>query len=91
MLTSARSVPCFLVEWYRADQPEEWVEAVIDDLETAGDDDACLLMTMSVPSDEVLYALFSARSAEAVSRTCERAGVSPQRITADVGARLGRC
>lgn len=40
-----------------------------------------LSVTLSVPTDEVLYGLFDADSPEAVVTTCQRAGVPHQRIS----------
>jgi len=38
-----------------------------------------------VPPDETVFAIFSAGSADIVSRTCGRAGVPPERITFAAG------
>jgi hypothetical protein len=43
-----------------------------------------ILMTLAVPSDEVLYAMFSAYSADSVVQTCEHAGIPVQRLNSDV-------
>jgi hypothetical protein len=47
-----------------------------------------LLMTLAVPTDEVVFGLFTAGSAQIVSQACLRAGVPAQRVT--VASRLAR-
>ena len=47
-----------------------------------------LVITLSVPTDEVLYGVFGAASPDIVSEACLRAGVPFQRISGDVGARF---
>src|SRR5262245_22387533 len=47
-----------------------------------------LLLTVSVPEDEVLYGVFGADSSDLVSRTCDRAGLPHQRLSRDVGTRI---
>ena len=39
-----------------------------------------LLTMFSVPPDEMVFALFAARSADVVARTCGRAGLPPERL-----------
>lgn len=43
-----------------------------------------LLFTLAVPTDEVLYGMFSASSADTVARTCEYAGIPIERLSSDV-------
>lgn len=43
-----------------------------------------LLITLAVPTDEVIYGMFSAYSADAVVLTCERAGIPVERLSSDV-------
>ena len=47
-----------------------------------------LLMTMAVPSDEVLFGVFGAGSAEAVSEVCRRAGIPAERLTKALDTRV---
>jgi hypothetical protein len=80
-------VPCYLVEWYR---PSGTTESLG---ETAARLDECaasmsalgppvhLLTMLAVPGDEVLFGVFTAASARAVTQTCDRAGLPAQRIT----------
>jgi hypothetical protein len=43
-----------------------------------------LLITLAVPTDEVLYGVFIAYSAHSVVLACEQAGIPVERLTADV-------
>ena len=45
-----------------------------------------LLMTLAVPTDEVLYGVFAADSPELVQAACARAGAVPERMSQDVDA-----
>ena len=82
---------CYLVEWYRG---EEWQnESFSHCFATlrAGtqfvDDDgtpATVLMTLSVPTDDAIFCVFAADSAESVVLVCDAAGLPPQRVTAAV-------
>ena len=90
----APHLPCYLVEWYRP----QLTAGQVDD--TAAKLQECaatlrgeglsveLLMTLGVPTDEVLYSIFAAGSAQTVSETCRRAGVPAERLTKAVDARV---
>jgi hypothetical protein len=87
------SPPSHLAEWYRSDLTDASVAEMVATLESATavedpDQPVRLILSMSVPTDEVLYAVFDAVSAAAVVDVCERAGLPPQRVTADVGTRI---
>jgi hypothetical protein len=82
---------CFLVEWYR---PESGREALNETAARLGESAAAtsadgapvqLLKMLSVPRDEMLFALFAADSADAVAQTCGRAGIPPERLTFAAG------
>jgi hypothetical protein len=45
-----------------------------------------VLLTFAVPTDEVIFCVFVASSAEAVGEACARAGLPAQRVTAAVAA-----
>jgi hypothetical protein len=47
-----------------------------------------LVVTLAVPTDEVLYGVFGAHSPDIVSRTCVLAGVPHQRLSGDIGTRI---
>lgn len=79
--------PCYLVEWYDPDLTDEALEL------TAARLDECiaamgaaglpvqLLMTLAVPTDEVVFGVFAAGSAQVVAEACNRAGRPAQRLT----------
>ena len=50
-----------------------------------------LLVTLTVPTDEVVYSLFAARSPDSVLDVYRQAGLPPQRFSSDVGARIEQC
>jgi hypothetical protein len=84
----------FLAEWYLSDLAETTVDDVVTRLDTAASvltaegTPIRLVVTLSVPTDEVLYGVFDAHSAEAVVATCRRAGLPHQRLSTDVIARF---
>ncbi len=80
-------VPCYLVEWYHSavmDEPlDDTVTRLTDSavLMSAQGSPVKLLNLLAVPTDEVLFAVFTADSASAVVQTCDRAGFPAQRVT----------
>ena len=86
----------FLAEWYRPELTDQSVDAMVSELDAAAallntrGFFVQLLVTLSVPVDEVLYGVFVADSPDLVNETCQRAGIPPQRLTPDVGARIQR-
>ena len=86
----------FLAEWYLPDLAEAAVDDIVARIDAAASTvsgegtPVRLLMTLSVPTDEVLYGVFDAGSPEAVVTTCRRAGVPHQRLSDHVVARLAR-
>jgi hypothetical protein len=85
-------LPCYLVEWYRPDLTEEQLDDTAATLEecaasmSAEGSPVQLLMTLSVPTDEVIFGVFAAGSALIVAQACERGGIPAQRLTAAVDA-----
>ncbi|OBB71331.1 hypothetical protein [Mycobacterium sp. 852014-52144_SCH5372336] len=85
---------CYLAEWYLPEITEQSVEDLVTRLDAAaavatGEGAPVeLLITLAVPSDEVLYGVFGAASREIVSRTCLAAGAPHQRLSAQVGTRI---
>jgi hypothetical protein len=81
-------VPCFLAEWYRSSLGDEALDATADRLTdsaasmSAAGAPVALVRMFAVPADEVLFGVFTASSARAVTQTCERAGLPAQRVTA---------
>jgi hypothetical protein len=80
----------YLAEWYRPDVTGATLDDVVGRLKRgAAEDDAVrVVMALSVPSDEVVYCLYAARSEDDVLAACVRAGIPAERITADVDARI---
>jgi hypothetical protein len=85
---------CFLAEWYLPELTEQAVDDIVARLEAAATvvseegTPVRLLVTLSVPADEVLYGVFDAHSRDAVSRTCMQAGAPHQRLSDEIGARI---
>jgi len=87
---------CYLVEWYRPElgaEPLEHTDAALDECAASMSAEGCpvqLLMTLAVPTDEVVFAVFTAGSAHLVSQVCQRAGVPAQRLSAATAGRPAR-
>src|SRR6476619_3659360 len=85
---------CYLAEWYLPELTEQSVDDIVARLDAAAatlTDEGTpvrLLVTLSVPTDEVLYGVFGARSRDIVSRTCIQAGAPHQRLSDDIGTRI---
>lgn len=82
---------CFLAEWYwqgLADTPVEPTVATLDDAAAQVSESGTpvrLLAVLAVPSDAVLFGVFAAASARIVAQTCDRAGMTAQRLTPAAG------
>ena len=80
-------VPCYLVEWYHSavtEEPLDDTAARLNDsalLMSAQGSPVRLLNLLAVPTDEVLFAVFIAGSADLVAQTCDRAGIPAQRVS----------
>ena len=80
-------VPCYLVEWYDSSLTEEPLDDTAARLNecavlmSAQGSPVQLLNLLAVPTDEVLFAVFTADSANTVAQTCDRAGIPAQRVT----------
>jgi hypothetical protein len=84
----------YLVEWYRPDLTRQVIDDMVAGLDAATMDMCAegspvwLLMTLAVPTDEVLYGVFAAESEMLVQTACVRAGSIPERMSIDVDARI---
>jgi hypothetical protein len=87
-------VGCFLVEWYRPDLTDDDLEDTVGRLAKCAASMSIegspvhVLMTLAVPTDEVVFGVFAANSADTVAQTCRRAAMPPQRLTATLDARI---
>ena len=93
MSTAVPVTTRYLVEWYRPNLTRQLIDQMVADLDKAttilrGEGSPVLLiMTVAVPTDEVLYGVFEADSRELVWTACERAGSIPERMSVDIDAR----
>ncbi|TPG34129.1 hypothetical protein [Mycolicibacterium hodleri] len=94
-MSSAVSVATrYLVEWYRPNLTRQLIDDMVVELDKstasmcAEGSQVWLLMTLAVPTDEVLYGVFAAESPELVKEACARAGSEPERLSLDVDARI---
>ncbi len=84
----------YLAEWYLPELTEQSVDDIVARLDAAAatatgqGTPVQLLVTVSVPTDEVLYGVFGAASPEIVSRTCTAAGAPLQRLSPHIGTRV---
>ena len=90
----AQRVPCYLVEWYRPELVDDQFRTALRTLSesaatmTSEGTPVRLMMTLTVPSDQVVFGVIAADSTDIVEHACERAGVPPQRVTAAVDTYL---
>ena len=93
MTTAVPLATRFLVEWYRPNLTRELIDGMVAELNeaiagmSAAGASVWLVMTVAVPTDEVLYGVFAADSSDLVRTACERAGSVPERLSVDVDAR----
>jgi hypothetical protein len=93
-MDTADDVVYYLAEWYVPEMSATSVDEMVAKLDAAAaavSTDGTrvrLVVTLSVPSDYVLYGFLGAPSADIVALACLRAGVPFQRISGDVGARF---
>jgi hypothetical protein len=84
----------YLAEWYLPEMTDTSVDDVVARLDAAAVTVSAegtpvrLVVTLSVPTDEVLYGVFGAHSPDIVSKTCLMAGLPHQRLSGHVGARI---
>jgi hypothetical protein len=87
-------VAYYLAEWYVPELTEQSVDDVVAKLDAAAilvsseGTPVRLVVTLAVPTDEVLYGVFGAGSSDTVTKTCLHAGVPHQRLSGDVGTRI---
>ena len=80
------------MEWYHSTVTEEPLDDTAARLNecavlmSAQGSPVRLLNLLGVPTDEVLFAVFTAGSASIVAQTCDRAGIPAQRVTTGDGS-----
>lgn len=85
-------MPRYLAEWYRPDLDRGQLQLAGREITDAADRLAAagqrveLLLTVAVPADEFVFALFTAPSADSVQRVCHSAGLPMTRITEALSA-----
>lgn len=93
-MEAASEPACYLAEWYLPELTEQSVDDMVARLDAAAatvtgeGTPVRLLVTLSVPTDEVLYGVFGADSQDIVSRTCMQAGAPHQRLSSHIGTRI---
>jgi hypothetical protein len=88
MSNETSSMSCYLVEWYRAELPEDAIDTSFarltcgTELRSANGASATVMMTVTVPTDDVVFCVFKASSPDVVTQACECAGIPAERVTA---------
>jgi hypothetical protein len=94
VMDAADDLAYYLAEWYLPEITETSVDEMVAKLDAAAaivsseGTPVRLVVTLAVPTDEVLYGVFCAQSSDIVSKTCLQAGVPHQRLSGHVGARI---
>ena len=89
MCNTAPAGPCFLVEWYQPDLAATSFDEAVDRLQkTAVALEVRLLGALTAPSDEAIYGVLAAESAQAVIEACQQAGWQTDRITSVTRANI---
>lgn len=94
MTVSTRSKSCYLAEWYRTAFDDVNLERVATALSesaatmTSEGEPVQLLAMLAVPTDEVVFGVFTARGVAQVERTCLLAGAPVARLTAALNTPL---
>jgi hypothetical protein len=94
--SAAPHVVCYLAEWYRPEVTQQPIDETVAKLDavaaTMRVEGALvkLVVTLAVPTDEVIYGVFAARSPDIVVQACRRAGIPLERLSSDVAARITR-
>lgn len=94
MSDTAPHLACYLVEWYTTDLSQETIDRTLAQLSrgvesiSAKGSSPTVLMTLSVPTDGVMFCVVAATSREVVAEVCDRAGLPAERVTAAVATRF---
>ncbi len=89
MCISGPTEPCFLVEWYQPDLAALPFDNAVEQLQTVADAaHVRLLGALTAPTDETIYGVLAADSAEVAIEVCRQAGWHTDRVTAVMRAQL---
>jgi hypothetical protein len=83
-------LPQYLIEWYRPELSADLLDRTAASLQHAAAAVSAeglpvrLVLTIAVPTDEVIFGVFAAGSAQLVERACHRAGIPAERLTGAV-------
>ena len=90
---AAQPLTCYVVEWYRPGLDEDQLSGIVAEVERSsrlvrveGSSVQCVL-TLAVPTDEVVFGIFVADSPDVVALLCRRAGMPASRLTCAVANR----
>jgi hypothetical protein len=92
--SAAPPVACYLAEWYRPEVTQQPLDDTVAKLDAVAatmrveGSPVKLLVTLAVPTDEVIYGVFAACSSDTVVQACLRAGIPLERLSSDVAARI---
>jgi hypothetical protein len=95
MRTAQSRLPCYVIEWYAPELTDDALDVALARLDetvstpSAQGSHIHVLMTLAVPTDEVIYWVFAADSSASVIRACQSAGIPVGRITTGVLAATG--
>jgi hypothetical protein len=84
------------VEWYQSEITDEELDAIAATLDESASsmraDGLAVqrLMTLAVPTDEMIFGVFVASSPDTVVQLCQHAGITAARLTAAVEDRFRR-
>ena len=88
----AADMAYYLAEWYlpeiTAESVDDWPSSTPPPPVSSEGTPVQLVVTLAVPTDEVLYGVFGAASSDVVSKTCLQAGVPHQRLSGHIDARI---
>jgi len=93
MGNSAEPLQCYLVEWYRPGLDKEQLDSIAAEVDKssatvrAEGSPVRRVLTLAIPTDDVVFGVFAAGSADIVALVCRRAGMPASRLTAALADR----
>ncbi len=92
----ATRAPRYLAEWYQPEITDEELDAIAAALDRSASSMRAhglavqRVMTLAVPTEEVVFSVFAASSPDTVTQVCRHAGVLLTRLTAAIEDHPGR-